>query len=73
MKMINPEGKYLTVHDLSKLLKITPASIIASINRKELPAIRIGASYRVDVSQPLPEIRRTLDRDREAVEVCQCQ
>lgn len=55
-KTINIDGKYMTVNELSKLLRITNASIINSINRGELPAIRIGSSYRIDVSQPLTEI-----------------
>lgn len=53
--VINTSGKYIMVKELAQLLRITNASIIAAINRGELPAIRIGASYRIDISQPLSD------------------
>lgn len=59
--VINTSGKYIMVKELAQLLRITNASIIAAINRGELPAIRIGASYRIDISQPLTEPKATVE------------
>lgn len=43
--MIN-SGEYITVEELADALKVSPRTIQRIIDRKELPAIRIGRQWR---------------------------
>jgi len=43
--MIN-NGEYITVEELADALKVSPRTIQRIIDRKELPAIRIGRQWR---------------------------
>jgi excisionase family DNA binding protein len=52
-------GAPWTVHELAEALRVSDAHIYASINEKNINAVRIGAVIRI----PDPEARRVLGED----------
>ena len=40
------EDKYYTIYDIAKMLKVTPRTVTAMINRKQLNALNVGTEKR---------------------------
>ena len=46
MEEFSEQAEFVTVEELANVLKVTPRTIQRIVNRKELPAIRVGRQWR---------------------------
>jgi excisionase family DNA binding protein len=43
----NPRGRFLTVAEVAAMLRVSNMTVYRLINAGELPAVRVGKSYRL--------------------------